>query len=216
MDGVVATADHGSKCYSGGWVILGAGGHASSVSDVLRSSGQVVLAVSGEATIRWDVVVLPSDKSALDMAVDRDAYIALGIGDNAVRLALTRSLPRQFLRPAVSVMSTCSDRAEIGLGVSVLHHAHVGPGVRLGDAVIVNTAAIVEHDSVVGDGAHVAPGACLLGGSTVGRRTLVGSGARILPGVSVGDNVTVGAGAVVVDDVPSGTTVTGVPARPVT
>ena len=58
--------------------------------------------------------------------------------------------------------------------------------------MIVNTAAVVEHDCAVGHGAHVAPGAVLLGAASVGEATLVGSGARVLPGVAVGARVTVG------------------------
>ncbi|HET7799890.1 MAG TPA: transferase, partial [Humibacillus xanthopallidus] len=74
------------------------------------------------------------------------------------------------------------------------------------------TAAVVEHDCVVGVGVHVAPGAVLLGAASVGDATLVGSGARVLPGVAVGARVTIGSGAVVTTPVGDGQTVVGVPA----
>ena len=88
----------------------------------------------------------------------------------------------------------------------------MGPSSRLGSGVVVNTAAVVEHDCVVGDGVHLAPACALLGASRVGYRSLVGSGARVLPGVGVGAGCVVGAGAVVREDVADGTTVAGVPA----
>ena len=101
----------------------------------------------------------------------------------------------------------------VGLVVPHVVRLLVGPSARLGRGVVVNTAAVVEHDVVVGDGSHVAPAAVLLGAVVVGAGTLVGSGARVLPGIRVGDRVVIGAGAVVVADVPDDTVVTGVPAR---
>jgi acetyltransferase-like isoleucine patch superfamily enzyme len=80
--------------------------------------------------------------------------------------------------------------------------------------VILNSGAVVEHDCVVGDGAHVSPNATLTGNVRVGARSWVGAGAVVLPGVRVGDDARVGAGAVVTRAVTDGATVMGVPARP--
>ena len=75
-----------------------------------------------------------------------------------------------------------------------------------------NSGAIVEHECIVGDFAHIAPGAVLSGNVHVGEGTLVGVGARVIPGIRIGAWATVGAGAVVIEDVPDGATVVGVPA----
>lgn len=199
----------------GSFVILGAGGHAASVADVIEASGATLLAVAGRATRAWSVPVLGSDAEACELAEAHGAALALGTGDNAVRLAILASLPPSArLTPVVSPLASVSRLASIGRAVSVHHHVHIGPDAEVGDGVVLNTGAIVEHDAVVGDGAHVAPQACLLGAARIGARTLVGSGARVLPGVVVGDNVQIGSGAVVTADVPDDCTVVGVPARP--
>lgn len=197
------------------WALVGAGGHARVVHDVLVRSGATVLAVSGDARgPAWGVPVLDDDELAA-LVAGTGTVVALGIGDDARRSRLLQwavecGLP---LPPVVASTATVAASATLGAGTVVLEHAHVGPSARLGRAVVVNTAAVVEHDVVVGDGSHVAPAAVLLGAVEVGAGTLVGSGATVLPGIRVGDRAVVGAGAVVVADVPEGVVVVGVPAR---
>jgi sugar O-acyltransferase (sialic acid O-acetyltransferase NeuD family) len=200
---------------SRGWVVLGAGGHARSVVDVLERAGHTVIAVSGQTGGQpWHVDGLADDAPALAL-VERDGlHACVAVGANAARRRLVADLLARGLSapPVVASTATVSPRSRLGAGTVVLEHAHVGPAADVADAVIVNTAAVVEHDCVVGTGVHVAPGAALLGAATVGEVTLVGSGARVLPGVAVGARVTIGSGAVVTTDVGDGQTVVGVPA----
>lgn len=198
------------------WVVLGAGGHARAVADVIRRRGERVLAVSGVPDLPWDVEVLSDDATALAHALEHGASVALAIGDGAVRVHLLDRALAAGLRvpPLVATTATVAADAVLAEGVVVLEHAHVGPLARVGRAALVNTAAVVEHDVVVGVGAHVAPAAVVLGGAAAGDHALVGSGARVLPLVRVGAGAVVGAGSVVREDVEPGRTVVGVPARP--
>ncbi len=199
-----------------GWVVLGAGGHARSVVDVLERGGHTVVAVSGAAPVGepWHVDVLADDRAAFELLAGQRLHAVVAIGANPVRARLVRELVARGLSvpPVVAATATVSPRSLVGAGSVVLEHAHVGPASRVGEAVVVNTAAVVEHDCSVGVGAHIAPGAVLLGGASVGGGTLVGSGARVLPGLTVGAGVTVGAGAVVTRPVGDGETVVGIPA----
>ncbi len=197
------------------WVVLGAGGHARSVVDVLERVGHTVVAVSGQTGGHpWHVDVLGDDTEALALAERDGLHTCVAVGANAARARLVADVLARGLSspPVVASTATVSPRSRLGAGTVVLEHAHVGPAAELGDAVIVNTAAVVEHDCVVGAGVHVAPGAVLLGAASVGEATLVGSGARVLPGVAVGARVTIGSGAVVTTPVGDDQTVVGVPA----
>ncbi|WP_339903946.1 DapH/DapD/GlmU-related protein [uncultured Cyclobacterium sp.] len=75
---------------------------------------------------------------------------------------------------------------------------------HIGKQVIVNTAASVDHDCVVGDFVHIAPQATLCGGAEIGEGTLVGANSTVLPGVKVGKWCSIAAGAVISKDLPDG------------
>ncbi|GAA4165629.1 acetyltransferase [Gryllotalpicola daejeonensis] len=195
-----------------GLVLVGGGGHARSIADVAARRGLRVLAVVDPSGPEgWDVPVFAS---LADLAESfATASFVVAIGDNAVRAREAAAIDSQGRTHGVLVAATATVAPQVGDGTQILEHAHVGPGARVGRGVIVNTSAVVEHDVVVGDYAHVAPGATLLGAAQVGSGALIGARAVVLPSVNVGAGAVVGAGSVVVRDVPPGAVVTGVPAR---
>ena len=85
--------------------------------------------------------------------------------------------------------------------------------IRIGDSVIINTNAVVDHECDIGPAVHVCPGALLAGRVRVGAGAFVGLGAKIIQCISVGEEATIGAGAVVLTDVPAYATAVGIPAR---
>lgn len=84
---------------------------------------------------------------------------------------------------------------------------------QLGEACIANHRAVADHECVLGNGVHLAPGATLCGCVRLGNNVMIGAGAVVLPRVKIGENTIVGAGAVVVRDLPAGVVVAGNPAR---
>lgn len=204
---------------------LGAGGHARSLLEALRSAGayEVVALVDDDPARAGSEVlgvpVLHGDEQ-LRAHLDRGvAHAFVGVGGverrEGRRAAFARLADAGFvLAPIVHAAAVVSPWAELGRGAQVLAGAIVNAGARVGDGAIVNTGAIVEHDCVVGMSAHVGPGATLGGHVTVGDGAHVGLGAAVVEAVRIGAGALVAAGAVVVADVPDGARVAGVPARP--
>lgn len=208
------------------FLVWGAGGHGKVVADLLRALGHPLAGFVDADAGREGAEVVPGAAVVLhEPAFFRlvgdgllpagCGAVALGVGDNARRLACFRAL-RGLPAPAlVHPSAVVSPWAAVGAAAVVFAAAVVNPGAVLHAAVIVNTGAIVEHDCVLGAGAHVSPGAVLAGGVHLGERAWVGAGATVLPGVRIGSGAVVGAGAVVTRPVAAGATVVGVPAREV-
>jgi UDP-perosamine 4-acetyltransferase len=142
--------------------------------------------------------------------------LCVAIGANSDRQRVTRDLTESghSVTHAVSRFAMLSTTATCGEGVQLLAGSVVNAATRIGAGTIVNTNASIDHDCVVGEFVHVAPGATIGGGVTIGDLAFVGIGATVLPGISIGAGAMVGAGAVVIADVPPRATVVGVPARP--
>lgn len=203
---------------------LGAGTHAKSVLEAIRSAGRFEVAALIEddaGRVGGDLLGFPV-VAAGELARLRSDGVAHafagvgGIGDSAARRRVfERLLDAGFELPAiVHASATVSPWAQLGRGVQVLAVAVVNAAAEVGDDVIVNTGAIVEHDCRIGAHAHIAPGVRLGGMATVGEGAHVGIGAVVIEGVQVGVGALIAAGAVVVDDVPDNARVAGVPARP--
>lgn len=206
-------------------VVLGGGGHAQVVIDVVQLNGAATLIGVLDADAgRWGceifgVRILGGDDMLGELRSRGASCFVVGagsVGDPTVRrrlfaLGLAHGLEPLTVRHPSAV---CSVRAAIGRGSQILSGAILNAGSRLGQNVIVNSGAIVEHDCVVGDHAHIATGACLASTVQVGFGAHVGAGASVRQGTRIGDGAIVGLGAAVVRDVEAGTIVVGVPARP--
>jgi len=79
--------------------------------------------------------------------------------------------------------------------------------------VIINTAAIIEHEVKVGEFSHIGPNAVVCGGCEVGKNVFIGAGAIIKQSISIGDNAIIGAGAVVINDIEKDSIYAGNPAK---
>lgn len=192
-------------------VILGTGGHAASVADLVKPTLATYVYYSSqhEASAKFS-----DDGAAIAWAIENDATLVLGMGDIHIRMAIVGKYPRiAQSQGIVAQTATLASNVDITGGSSVHHHAHVGPDVKLSPGVIINTGAIVEHGASVGMCSHIAPGARILGDAQVAERCLIGSGAVVAPGVHVPEGCTVGAGAVVLSTPKPESTVVGIPAR---
>ncbi len=205
-------------------VIMGAGGHARVVADVIRCDGRyrishVVDERADAPGTALGAPLLPGGDALLDLpAATRPRLAIVGIGSNAVRLRLATWLRDHGfeLVTVVHPAATVAGDVVLGRGTVVMPGAVINVGTRVGDSCIVNTRASIDHDGDIGHGVHIAPGATLCGGVRVGDGSFVCAGATIIPYRSIGARATVAAGATVIRDVGDDVTVAGTPARPLT
>lgn len=208
-------------------VVAGAGGHARSIIDAIRTSAEPLDAVActdpdpklaGETVDGVPIVGRDQELERLIAEGIRAASVGVGgTGDNSPRARVHDLLLKLGfeLPPIVHGRAYVSPAATLEPASVVLAGAIVGPGAHIGRNVIVNSGAIVEHDCSIADHVHLASGSVLGGGVVVESHAHVGLGARVLPRQRVGTQAIVGAGAVVVSDVGPGKVVVGCPAAPV-
>lgn len=205
-------------------VILGAGGHANEVLDVLsvsRSSAELFLFddTGADTNISHNrFFQLLRSELQLKEAFLSDPAFCVAVGNPRIRQKMTALAIRHGGQPENAIAHTAyiSPVASIGLGINVMHMAYISPGAIVEEGVLINAGGLIHHDVIVGRYAEISPGATLLGGSTVEPFVRIGARAVIMPGVLVGEGAVVGAGAVVLRNVLPGEVVVGVPAKPQT
>lgn len=177
-------------------IIIGAGGHARSVADIVLEQGQYALVgflddAYPDLKSVWDIPLLGRIDAVVSLrGLAQCAFVA--IGNNRVREDLFKiTLEAGFDLPSiVHGRAVVSSRAVLGRGGAVMAGAVVGTEASLGDGVIVNAGAVVDHHAKVDDFGHLGVGAVMAGGSRLG------SGAWMQAGSAIGYGVEVPAGRV--------------------
>lgn len=200
-------------------IIIGYSGHSYVVCGIFNSINQKVTAYYDSDEKKYNPFNLQylgneNTAEAQEALTKNNFFIA--IGDNNIRekiynhFSQKNKLPTNAIHAKTVIDSTATIAAN---GVMIAANATINPLVQIGIGVICNTNCSIDHECVIGDFAHIAPGAVLCGNVTVGTKTFIGANAVIKQGITIGNNCMIGAGAVVVKNVPDNTTVVGVPAK---
>ena len=147
-----------------------------------------------------------------DPSLHKDQPMIVSIGDNTIRKRIAEKVSHLF-GLAVDPSALIAGDVPIGEGTVVLHKAVLQAGTRTGKHVIINTAASIDHECLIGDYVHIGPNATLCGNVSIGEGSQIGAAAVVIPGISIGSWSVVGAGAVIREAVPDNVVVAGNPGR---
>lgn len=187
-------------------VILGAGGHAHVISEIIKSEGNKVVAFLDDNLTQPDCCGPISDYKKYN-----DCEFIIGIGNNDIREKLSQLTIKWHT--AIHPSAVVSDTASIGEGTVIMPTAVINSRSVIGRHCIINTAAVVDHDNKIGDFSHISVGSKLGGTVAIGNKVFVGIGSVIKNNITICNNVLIGAGAVVVNDLQELGTYVGVPAH---
>lgn len=200
-------------------ILIGYSGHAFVVAGILRAAGKKITGycdVNEKEYNPFGLTYYGTETSEHGLKALQQNGFFIAVGDNLLRNKIYDQLKNKTLTPLnaihpSSVIDTSTTIAEYG--VMIAANATINPLAKIGIAAICNTGSIIEHECVIGDFAHIGPGAVLCGNVKIGTQTFVGANAVIKQGITIGRNVMIGAGAVVIKNVPDNVTVVGVPAK---
>lgn len=201
-------------------LLMAAGGHGRVVLDALLASRVSVSGILDPAIVVgsaiFDVPVLGGDEW-LDQANPDDILLVNGVGATSSKSLRSRFF-NTWKQRGFNFVSVQHPSAVVGREVIFSEGSQIMAGTivqcraTIGDNVVINTRASVDHDCKIGAHAFIGPGVTLCGDVCIGDSAFLGAGAIVLPGITIGSNAIVGAGAVVTRDVPCGELVAGNPA----
>ncbi|MCL1057801.1 acetyltransferase [Shewanella gelidimarina] len=202
-------------------VLLGAGGHACVLADMLLQQQREIIAVISPTASPYPLLssidLLSNDNDVLQFDI-AEVVLVNGIGSlpQANKAALLRQrLFNEFSQLGYEFDTTLSGSAMVSpyatleSGAQVFNGAIVQTYAQIGANSIINSGAIIEHDCQIGCHNHIAPGATLSGSVHTGNNVHIGTGASIIQGVCIGANSVIAAGAIVTKDVPENSIVYG-------
>ncbi len=194
------------------FILLGAGGHARSVADVILSSYDKpsIVFFDSNANVKGTLYGCEIVNSFPD---NFKAPIIIAIGDNNIRKRIFDKSTGMNFGKVLSSKAYISERSKLGEGVFIGNFSHIGPEAEIGDNTIVNNNAVVEHEVKIGKHCHIAPNSAISGRCVLGDLVFVGVGATIINNITICSNVIIGAGATVKDHITEPGTYVGTPAK---
>ena len=195
-------------------VIIGAGGHAKALIELLRVAEYKVLGLLDINKIKGDffcgIPILGNNEDINNFSPDK-VDLVNGIGsfpgyDVRFKVAKIFRDKGYSFASVVHPASTIASDVIIEEGVQIMAACVLQPGVQVGLDSIINTGVIVDHDCMVGKNCHLAPGVTLSGGVHVNNGVHIGTGSSVIQNKIIGADTVIAAASVVYHNVPENVT----------
>lgn len=201
-------------------IIIGAGGHGSSIADIARQTNKWKNIIFlddnflNENTLSNSVVGSVSEASKYRKHAD----FIVGIGDNKVRKDILKLLISDGYSIATLIhpKTIISENVSIGRGTVIMPGVTINNATTIGTGCIINTNSSIDHDNRIDDFVHISPGVITGGSVNIEELCWLGLGSIVSNNIDIVAKSIVGAGAVVIKDIVSPGVYIGLPAKKVT
>lgn len=197
-------------------IIIGAGGHAKVIADIIYKSGDNLIGFLDDNLANKGKEIYLGKKvlgTTKDIENYNKNYFVIGIGNNSIRKKINNENNLK-LYTAIHPSAIIAQDVKIGTGSVIMAGVVINPGTVIGKNCIINTCSSLDHDNLLEDYVHISPGAHLAGTVSVKEKTWIGAGSTIINNITINQNNIIGAGSVVIKNIEeeNGTYV-GVPVR---
>jgi sugar O-acyltransferase (sialic acid O-acetyltransferase NeuD family) len=205
-------------------LLIGGGGHCKSIIDSLLSRRKIWKKISIlDNKIKVDTVIngfkVVGNDNDLKYFYDNGythAFISFGdIQSQQNRLLLYLKLKKigYILPNIIDNSSNLSEFVTLKEGIFVGKNTIINSNTTIGNCVILNSRATIEHDCEIGDFTNIATSVVINGNVKIGKKCFLGSGTVVRNGVSIGENSIIGMGSIVIKDMPSNIIAFGNPCK---
>lgn len=193
-------------------VIIGGGGHASVIVDILKKQKREIIGIISPDDITQRKIYSGIDVYSNDTEISRfqpkDIRLINGIGalpGSEIRYKVNL----RFERMGYSFETIIADNAYVSPfsfleeGVQIFPGAIIQPGSYIGAHTVINTRAIIEHDVSLGAYNVISPGAIVCGQCKTEEHVFIGAGATVIQNIEIGSRASIMANALVAENIRS-------------
>lgn len=206
-------------------LLVGGGGHCKSVLDALLTTGKYsnigIIDQKenvGEKILSVPIVGCDDELPRFYQEGFTHAFVTVGsIGNPKLRMKLFHLIERSgfHIPNIIDETAIISDHALLCKGIFVGKNAVINAGSFIHKGAIINTSVIIEHDCLVEEFSHIAPGTVLCGHVKIGKRSHIGANSVIKQQTNIGKNTIIGMGSTVLTDIGNNTIAYGNPCKEV-
>ncbi len=205
-------------------VILGAGGLAREVADVIlacnaqRAQYEIIGFIDENPAHhgkRLNGIRVLGDFSWFDTIDTASVYAIAAVGNPGIRKKLVNKALQKAVKfyNVIHPQAVATSALDLGVGVVITAGCILTNNIKIGSHVYLNLGCTVCHDAVLDDFCNLNPGVRISGNVHIEVGCELGTGAIVIPERTVGRWSIIGAGTVVNRDVPANVTAVGVPAK---
>lgn len=203
-------------------LVIGGGGHAKVLISILKKLTSYNIIGYLDIKCKESILEIPclgNDSCLINYFKEKNVSNAVfGIGTglkNNLKVDIIKKAKEigYYFPPIISPNAIINEDVVLGEGTVVMDGVIINSGTKVGSYSVLNTRSSIDHDCIIGDFVHLAPGVTLSGGIAVGDNTLLGVGSVCLPNINIIKNCIIGAGSVIISDVNKSGVYVGVPAQ---